>query len=279
MVSIEPVRIKSAYDISAGIEHYTAMLKEKAIVAFRETAISRDQQLTLHRLFGAHMGWYPNNSEHDVPVYVEDHSYSFSQTTDSDGLVGPEKDQILIPWHVEHDGFLNPAIGASWNMELFRCHSSCGTTLFVNLADLFDSLTKDEKKFLELCKVSRTFNVTIPFGDTEPKGLLTNAVEVHPNTGRKTLRLNACGLSVLSMYDDRKPTDQQTEYFNELTKKYCNQIWKNKDIQQIHKWKENDLVFVDLFVMAHAVTGGFDKSERRFHGCWATKLPAPPRHV
>ena len=70
-------------------------------------------------------------------------------------------------------------------------------------------------------------------------------------------------------FDGETPEEWQKEKFIEIRNFFINQIDKNEEIRIVHKWKENDLVFSDLFRLAHAVTGGFHSSERKFLGTWA----------
>ena len=59
------------------------------------------------------------------------------------------------------------------------------------------------------------------------------------------------------------------KYFKEIRNFYFDQVLYNKDIRICHKWDEGDFLVVDLFKMAHAVTGGFNPKEREFIGLWA----------
>jgi alpha-ketoglutarate-dependent taurine dioxygenase len=75
----------------------------------------------------------------------------------------------------------------------------------------------------------------------------------------------------LHSYEDREPSKDELDRFLNLSMRFTENVHHNEDIQQVHMWQENDLVVVDLFLMAHAVLGGFKPSERFFHGCWARR--------
>ena len=50
-------------------------------------------------------------------------------------------------------------------------------------------------------------------------------------------------------------------------------IEKDESIRIVHDWKQGDLVLMDAFKLAHAVTGGFKPEDREFTGIWGYRDP------
>ncbi len=62
--------------------------------------------------------------------------YNTIATTNEDATFITQKMiEIFLPWHIEHIGHKNPAVGATWNMEKFTCDHGVGNTLFVNIVE------------------------------------------------------------------------------------------------------------------------------------------------
>jgi alpha-ketoglutarate-dependent taurine dioxygenase len=170
-------------------------------------------------------------------------------------------------------GHKNPAIGATWNMEKFTCDGDAGRTLFVNISDVYDTFNDDDTSFLKKCEISAFPSWDNP-KNIEQQPVQHNAVELYEPSGRYALRMNAVfkyekDSFYLERFDGREPSEEENERFYELALKFTKLVHFDEDLQQIHSWEENDLVVVDLFLMAHAVFGGFKSSERSFYGMWA----------
>jgi alpha-ketoglutarate-dependent taurine dioxygenase len=269
---IEPVEIESFDSILLNLETYIDKFSRDAIVIFRGTAISREQQLILMRLFGDVVGWFPNSrsSIKDVWSYEENHSFTMELYNKYDKT----KDDIFLPWHLEHIGHKNPAIGASWNMEKFVCEQGLGNTLFSNISDVYDTFTQEEKTFLKQCQVAAFYGFADDELHPQKEPVIYNAVQFCEHSGRNALRLspmffNETNMFSLYRFDDRVPTEEQNRTFWELATRFTECVYDNKDVQQVHVWQQHDLVIVDLFLMAHAVLGGFMSSDRFFYGLWA----------
>jgi alpha-ketoglutarate-dependent taurine dioxygenase len=269
--AIETIAIESFDSFIQDLPKYVDLFKKQAIIVFRGFKFSREQQLTITRIFGDHMNWYPNSN---TPIetfwpYEENHSKSM----DTWGRHDVAKDEYLLMWHIEHMGHKNPAIGATWNMEKFSCERDAGSTLFVNISDVYDTFSEEDTSFLKKCEVSAIQYWDKPKSEKQQPAT-HDAVELYEPSGRHTLRLNAVfkygeDSFYLERFEGRKPSEEENERFYELALKFTKLVHNDEDLQQIHLWQENDLLVVDLFLMAHAVFGGFKPSERSFYGLWA----------
>jgi alpha-ketoglutarate-dependent taurine dioxygenase len=269
--TIETIAIESFDSFIQDLPKYVDLFKKQAIIVFRGFKFSREQQLTITRIFGDHMNWYPNSN---TPIetfwpYEENHSKSM----DTWGRHDVAKDEYLLMWHIEHMGHKNPAIGATWNMEKFSCERDAGSTLFVNISDVYDTFSEEDTSFLKKCEVSAIQYWDKPKSEKQQPAT-HDAVELYEPSGRHALRLNAVfkygeDSFYLERFEGRKPSEEENERFYELALKFTKLVHNDEDLQQIHLWQENDLLVVDLFLMAHAVFGGFKPSERSFYGLWA----------
>ena len=273
---IETIEIDSFDSLTSNFANYLDTFKKNAIVVFRGYRFSRDEQLLVTRIFGDEMNWYPNSSS-DPGLYwsyEEDHS----QTMDRYGKYSIKKDELFLPWHLEHMGHINPAIGATWNMEKFTCDKELGNTLFINISDLYDLFNEEETSFLKKCKVAARYGWAADEKENQKEAALHDAVEMYAPSGRYSLRLNAIfkydrETFYLHSFDGREPSADEDSLFMELALRFTENLQNNEELQQVHKWQENDLIVVDLFLMAHAVFGGFKSSDRFFHGYWAHRNP------
>ena len=269
---IQPVTVDSFESLMLNIDSYIDKFAQDAIVVFRGLPLSREQQLVITRAFGDRAGWFPNTTSkfQQFWSYEENHSQTMNRYNKHDIA----KDELFLPWHLEHMGHKNPAIGASWNMEKFTCEQGLGNTLFVNISDIYDMFNEEEINFFKKCKIAAFYGWAADSSDSQTEPTLHDAVQFHKLSGRYALRLNALfkydkETFYLYSFDGREPTEEENSRFLELSIRFTKQIHDNEDIQQMHIWQQHDLVVVDLFLMAHAVLGGFKSSDRFFHGYWA----------
>lgn len=272
MKIVEPVIIDSFEAIIQNIDDYIDVFKKDAVIVFRGARISRSEQLLVTKLFGDKMGWYPNSSElgEQIWSYEENHSHTMNMYNRHD----TKRDEIFLSWHLEHMGHHNPAVGATWNMEKFKCETGVGNTMFVNISDVYDMFNKDDADFLKRCKVAAFYGWSLDEPGHQQIPALHDAVEMYEPSGRNALRLSALfkydrDTYYLHSFDDRSPTEEENSRFLELSLFFTKTVHHNEDVQQAHIWNEGDLVVVDLFLMAHAVLGGFKPEQRFFHGYWA----------
>ncbi len=270
--AIEPVQIESFEYILENIDEYVERFSTDAVVVFRGVQISRDQQLLIMRIFGDRIGWFPNSTSNmnQVWSYEENHQY----TMDLYNKHNIAKDEIFIPWHIEHIGHKNPAIGATWNMEKFTCERGLGNTLFANIADVHDAFDGEALEFLNKCQIAAFYGWAADESEPQTEPTIYPAVQIHRPSGRCALRLSPMfnpeeEFFYLHEFDGTAPTESQKNIFFELSERFTKIIYENRDIQQVHAWEQYDVVVVDLFLMAHAVLGGFKSEDRFFHGYWA----------
>lgn len=267
---IQTIPIDSFESLIQELPEHIELFKKQAIVVFRGFKFSREQQLEVTRLFGDHANWHPNSST--PPEQFWSYEENHSRTMDKLDKHRIPKDELLIPWHLEQMGHGNPAIGATWNMEKFSCDGDKGNTLFVNISDVYDLFGKEEALFLKKCKVVGFLSEKLEQKELVPY----DAVEMYKASGRYASRLNAIfkyedgrQSFCLHSFDNREPSDEENSRFEKLCWKFTENVHKNEELHQFHAWQENDLIVVDLFLMAHAVLGGFKPSERSFYGLWA----------
>lgn len=268
---IEPVQIESFEYILENIDEYVERFSTDAVVVFRGVPISRDQQLLIMRIFGDKIGWFPNSSSKMSHFWSYEENHQYTMDLYNKHNVG--KNEIFIPWHLEHIGHKNPAIGATWNMEKFTCERGLGNTLFVNVADVYEMFADDEIEFLKQSDVAAFYGWSADESAPQTEPTIYPAVQRHKPSGRYGLRLspmlNVEEFFYLHSLGGRKPTEEEKYRFVQLSDKFARIVCENQDLQQVHIWEQYDLVVVDLFMMAHAVLGGFKSVDRFFHGYWA----------
>lgn len=276
-ILINPILVDSFNDIRQHIGEHGETLINDGVVVFRGAEISGNEQHLLLTLFGDLMGWTPNTSN---PIYANYYSENHLPTINARKLENdgtpPGDNDILVQWHMEHIGFPNPACGATWNMKLFTCSEESGKTYFVDAQSLVNFLSEDEKKFMKNCifiedvKMHSLGHSINEFGEIgEPICPLI----IHPVTGKPIIYLSPQEIvpfeRKLQRYLDKTPTVEERARFGQIYRKIVGNILRNEEILIVHRWRQNDIIFVDLTRMYHAVTGGFNESERYFEGIWA----------
>ena len=72
-------------------------------------------------------------------------------------------------------------------------------------------------------------------------------------------------------YDNKKSSEIITDICQKSSSIWYVDSNNNLNIRIVHKWKQGDLVIPDMFVMYHALTGGFSSDEREFVGIWSLR--------
>jgi alpha-ketoglutarate-dependent taurine dioxygenase len=266
MKQISVINNSSFQEFLQTSEKHVNSLKELGAIVLRGHRFSREEQLIVTQIFGNHLGYYPNLSSMQYWHYQENHRLSLGRRP------GCGKQDILVPWHLEHFGYPNPAIGATWNMEKFTCDSDAGATIFVDTSDVFELLGDKQKEFLRSCKISALPNFDDPISPTEPT--ILDVVQTHKLSNKEILRISFCQKwetdtnCRLIQFGGRTPTDQEIAMFHWYESWVGEQVTSNTNVRQIHHWESGDLLIVDLMVMYHAVLGGFSETERFFNGFW-----------
>jgi alpha-ketoglutarate-dependent taurine dioxygenase len=259
---INPTPFISIDDIRNNVEHYANMVINNKIVCFRDANLSIEDQDLVRKIFGDYFNWYPKTKDSNEiqEKYQENHSrLNFSQENS-------DKDQIILPWHLEHTEYNIPIVASFWNMIKFSADPETGKTLFVDTSEIYEMLSEEWKDFLNKSKYCSS-------KENYPN-FVKPAISKHWWIEKKVVRIdithNNNDVDYLYEFDGRKPTDSEKEKFLEIRRYILDTItMNNKDIIYVHKWKEGDLLVSDLFVLAHSITGGFNSEDREFVGLWA----------
>lgn len=266
MKQISVINNSSFQEFLQTSEKHVNSLKELGAIVLRGHRFSREEQLIVTQIFGNHLGYYPNLSSMQYWHYQESHRLSLGRRP------GCGKQDILVPWHLEHFGYPNPAIGATWNMEKFTCDSDAGATVFVDTSDVFALLTREQQSFLRQCKIAVLPSCDDPVIPTTPT--MFNAIQRHKLSNKEIMRMTFCREGETSTncklieFNGSEPNDYAIGMFHWYETWLGEQVLNNKDVRQIHYWNDGDLLIVDLMVMFHAVLGGFSETERFFNGFW-----------
>ena len=257
MIKTVPVEYKSIENIIDNIDAYKEKFIKDSVIVFRNANLSFDEQLSLHKTIGKAFGWHTYK---DGTHYRENHSHNpnmgISRTED-----------IMLNWHVEHSYYSNPIVAGTWNMLHLSTTDGAGNTYFVDTSKVYELLDNDMKDFLSNCILK-----TEPKKEHWPFAVKTeyNAVSPHWLTGKPVIRI-----SFYSWHEDKifsvngnDPTEKDYEMFRKSAARVTYLIENNESIRIVHDWKQGDLVLMDAFKLAHAVTGGFKPEDREFTGIW-----------
>jgi alpha-ketoglutarate-dependent taurine dioxygenase len=275
MITVNPTEFTSIEEIKSNPAKYKEIYLRDRIIVFRNANLNKEEQTNLMIFFGDLLGWYPNSKNSTILDYTEDHHRHMKE----DRLTS--KEELMLAWHIEHvQNEEDSHHGATWRMEKFECSEDSGHTYFVDMAKMFKDLNKEDQDFLSKCvnKLDTTEFRNTDHGVTAIEILKNfNCIKVHPITGEKTIRVSLFArngkLNSLYKFDGREPDKAEIERHRELISWICNQVWTNKDIRMVLKWKQGDLAVPDLFKLAHSVSGGFVKNQRTLKGQFGKELP------
>jgi alpha-ketoglutarate-dependent taurine dioxygenase len=270
MIKIVPIEFPGLEELKNNFDFYKNKLIEDSVVAFRNANISLEDQKELHKTLGDLFGW--ETREGGWNYYQENHSHNPSINT-------AQKDEILLGWHMEHVYYNTPIIASTWNMSTFNVDSSVGKTYFFDTQKIYSSLDEDSQNFLSKCRLnSSNFNLEQPF-------IPYDLVQDHWLTKEKVIRLPIGGdifenLEILDSFDGEKPSLENNNKFKTLASSISRRITDDESSRLVHEWKQGDLLLVDIFRLAHAVTGGFEPKDREFTGIWGwKKIDGPNKHI
>lgn len=258
-ISTSPIRFNSKEELYKNLDKVLDDYKGLGVSVIRGVKLSKEEQLDLVQVLGDIAGWYPNSNSLDtLHKYVENHGGNH-------GLANSTNDQVILDWHIEHvdyDEYV-PLIGGVWNMLKFTCSSESGKTYFFDTCKAYEMLEDEEKDFLNKCYLS--------WYDIDSSGPhYAPAVSAHWLSSKPLIRIEITkGVKpVIEKFDGEPPTQKHHEEFRSIKEKLHNIIDNYEPDRIVHKWEEGDIVIPDLHRMAHAVTGGFDPSQREFNGYW-----------
>lgn len=247
---------------------YTEKFLKGEVTAFRGAYLSAHQQVLIMQLLGDELNWWPNSDMSGPrgvqdPFYYETHHQSMDETRRSN------KDALMLGWHLEHVGYEDEVyLGALWSMNLFECDPDAGNTWFVDVAKVYEKFSEDDKRFLSGAVVE-----LLEHDGTKPKATKGEAdnyefVQKHWILGIPVPRpvLNGSHVTNLVSINGNVPSDEEREKFNLLFENLVREVTENEEHRFVHSWQEGDLLLLDVFRVAHAITGGFSENQRTLKG-------------
>jgi alpha-ketoglutarate-dependent taurine dioxygenase len=259
MKTPEIIDFVSIQDISDNISLYKDILIRDGILVFRGANLSHEDHGIVSNKINEHFGIY---DEGNFNGYTENHS----QTSKNLNIkFGP--DDIMLPWHIEHPTRVNPIVLGAWNMHKFKTNEENGKTYFVNSKMLYKEMPDRLKSFLGKCIIDD--DVASP-GEARTHEVVHN----HWITGEPVIRTSfiySKTNQILCSVNGGIPSEDDLILYDEAMSWIRDQLYNNLDIRIVHKWKQGDLVISDIFVMYHAVTGGFSPEDREFVGIWSLR--------
>jgi len=247
--------IKDAYmdelsfdDIEKNIDKYFSLFLKYGLVCFRKSFFDIFEQKKITELFAKKL-----NCNYVSPQDNEDHSFTFKKNIEL-----MSKNELFIPWHLEHVQKENPQVAASWNMLSFKCQIGVGNTGFVSAIDIYNKMPVEWRLFLDTCDVMGKGGYFLP----------RKCIQNHRIKDEKILRLSPNNEDILYSVNKDSPSKKDIKLFNEIVAWYVRQVENNINIQNWWEWSNGDLLIVDLSCMIHAVKGGFTPSQRIFSRYW-----------
>jgi alpha-ketoglutarate-dependent taurine dioxygenase len=262
MIDIVPINFTSIEEIKNNFDFYKNNFIENSVIVFRNANLTQEEHGLLSELFGEKFDWTVRYNMGEPDKYIEDHSRLTKNYNTT-------KDEILVFWHLEHVYYKNPIVAATWNMLVFNTSKENGKTYFVDSSKLYEKLPDEWKNFLN--------NSVVNTNEEDPETTIDNfsPVGIHWMTNKPVIRLlldksNGSTNKLVSI-NGQTPTKEELRTFKDICIWFNHEVTTNEEIRMVHKWQKGDLVLVDLFKLAHAVTGGFDSIDRKFVGMWGYK--------
>lgn len=286
MYTIKTIEFPGYEELKNNFNIYKDIFINDSIIAFRNANLDYDMQTKIMHLFGDNLNWYPNSLNSNPSDYFEDHHKHMNEFNVK------EKDALMLQWHQEHIAQEhNPYVSGVWNMTLFNCNPGTGKTYFIDMSKVFNMFNDEDKEFMLNCKVNinnyrwfknKEYYYYLPeenkVNNTD-EDVVYSLVSEHWLTKEKTIRtyLSVDESTQLYKFKDKNPLGDDIEKYKEIAKKINYIVNNNEDIRMQHVWQQGDLLIPDLFKLAHAVSGGFDKDQRRLDGMFGTLSPWPKK--
>jgi alpha-ketoglutarate-dependent taurine dioxygenase len=281
MKNTQPIDFPGIENILKNIDLYKKKFLKDSVIVFRNANLTYDEQSYFHNELSKLLNYnIILKEDNKADMYLENHAKTILTKS-------AQKDDILLSWHLEHVYYKNPIVISTWNMTKFTTDSENGKTYFLDCEKAYNEMPEDWKNFLIRCKVSQSLKQSpdIPTKwDSERTKIADKdwqennycPVSKHWITENSTLRLaivkeDSSILYTLVSVDDRDPTELEIKLFEEIFTWFAKYVYTNEDEKIVHKWKQGDLLIVDIFKLAHAVTGGFNPDDREFIGMWGYK--------
>jgi alpha-ketoglutarate-dependent taurine dioxygenase len=267
MNTLRTIEFPGYEELKNNFNTYKDIFLNEQIIAFRNANVDFETQTKIINLFGDNFNLQQNSSNTESSEYTEDHHKHMNKENVEN------KNEIMLDWHQEHveDKKYIYAIGV-WNMELFKCDPDAGKTYFIDMSKVYNSFTSIDKEFLNSCLVSIKNYWEIEDENENNQNAIYSLVLNHWITNEKTIRTFYGRGEKVDLYsvNGNIPTELEIDKFNLLHDEIFAKVWLDNDIKIQHRWQEGDLLIPDLFKLAHAVTGGFDKDQRRLKGIFGT---------
>lgn len=264
MREIEIINWQGLNNLYDNEKYYKQLFLNNKVLAFRNVNADNNLQKKIMFYFGDIFGWYPNSLNKNLSDYFEDHHRHFINNR----VI--TKNELVLGWHVEWVQYEDdPHYGATWNMTKFECEYDNGNTNFIDTEEVYNLLEKKDAEFLLKCKV--LFKEPYETKHAQKYFYIKN----HWMTGSKCVRpfLGNFESTSLIEFNGNSPTENEKNIFNKIHKDVFNLICTNQDIKYVHRWQKGDLLVPDLFKLAHSVSGGFKKNERRLDGMFGKLKP------
>jgi alpha-ketoglutarate-dependent taurine dioxygenase len=259
-MNTKPIEYFNMQDLETNIKYFGDKFKEDGILVFRNANLNEADQRRVQEIFGDYFGIFPNSQESFDQLYIENHTALLENNVSGD--------QLMLGWHMEHLYMSNPIVVGFWNMYKFLADSNTGKTFFYDSRTLYKLIPDDWKDFLASCVIDASLNVNV-LDDTNH----TSAISRHWLTNDYMIRIPLHDIG-----DDPNPlvyfaglpaSNEQKDQYEEITKGIKELLLGDTFRTFEHKWKQGDLVIVDIHSMLHAVSGGFDPADREFRGMWS----------
>lgn len=277
VIKITPIDYPGFDNVFNNIEFYKEKFIKDSVIVFRGANLSLEDQKLFHYNLGDFFKW--NTLKNEDNYYKETHSHN--------NMVGIAKeDEIMLGWHVEHCYYDNPIVAGTWNMYHLKAAPGAGKTYFVDTSIVYEMLDNDSQDFLKTCKLNaKNFgldNIFPPY----------KTIVDHWITGKPVIRMpieehwsefgpddenyiksnhESYEVNILHSVNDKSPTKEEYKKFSDIAKRVGNIVRNDESIRIAHQWEQGDLVFMDAFKLAHAVTGGFKPEDREFSGIWGQR--------
>jgi alpha-ketoglutarate-dependent taurine dioxygenase len=260
MIYIEPIEFPGIDNVLNNIEFYKEKFLQDSVILFRNANLDHADQSLFHFELSKLLNFYTiSDKEKGLDNYIENHSKNpYREST--------KKDDVMLKWHIEHVNYKNPIVISTWNMTKFTTDSENGKTYFIDCEKVYNEMPDDWKNFISSCKANHpgknSWNTNKEFPLVYDHWITGNPVL------RTVIREFTDDNSNLVSVNDKNATDEDKKLFKKISAWVGNYVYNNENARIVQKWQQGDLLIVDIFKLAHAVTGGFDPKDREFIGIW-----------
>ena len=256
-------------DLQPFKKHVRERFNEHKVMVFPRLAITDDEFGVIRDLLG-----FGTAEDMDSPYKVD-----YKGFFESDW---PSVNGILNPWHMENLYMNHPPVYGIWHMEKFQCEPGSGSTIFVDMGKVCRKLPYHLRKFAEQTRTvglpgwfpidRELFNSSVDETtfwfptDVEGEEVPVTAhplIQKHPITGEEILRtvtqMPPGDTSTREVYlNPGYLVNEFTDWLHTELEDKSNRLWQH--------WEQGDVVVLDIYSLAHAVTDGFFLNERLMNG-------------